>query len=200
MDDDELAESIARRERAEKEALNAPAPVAKTKGKGKAKAAARPAAASISAFGASKDADEDDFFGGSKPAAAQDDDDDDAPPAGAWSCSTACRSYRALLTHRLPVLQSRHLPRRSASRRPKACRRRRNTSTWRRSEASLHAIAPRSSLPRGLTNCCTTYRTQTLHSLTLYTSCMFPLLMTISSPSRVYAVIQKTGRDGKIEL
>jgi DNA helicase INO80 len=83
MDDDELAESIARRERAEKEALNAPAPVAKTKGKGKAKAAARPATASISAFGASKDADEDDFFGGSKPAAAQDDDDDDAPPAGA---------------------------------------------------------------------------------------------------------------------
>lgn len=92
MDDDELAESIARRERAEKEALNAPAPAAK-KGRGKAKASitARPAAASISAFGASKDADEDDFFGGSKPAATQDDDDDDAPPAGALPrmCLTA---------------------------------------------------------------------------------------------------------------
>lgn len=84
MDDDELAESLARRERAEKEALNAPVTAKAPKGKGKAKAAAAPAAAAISSFGASKDQDEDDFFGGSsKPAPAQDDDDDDAPPGAA---------------------------------------------------------------------------------------------------------------------
>lgn len=71
----ELAEASARRERAEREALNAPV-ATKTKSKGKAKTSV--AAAPISTFGASKDADEDDFFfgGGVKPAKDQDEDDD----------------------------------------------------------------------------------------------------------------------------
>lgn len=95
----ELAEASARRERAEKEALNAPV-ATKTKGKGKSKASVAPAP--ISTFGASKDADEDDFFfgGGTKPAKDQD-EDDDAP--GAYSFFP---SQRSLLFADLPLYSS----------------------------------------------------------------------------------------------